>query len=61
MPSINDFLVVLIIPALDYIVYPHLEKSMGIKILPLHKVAISLVGLYHALTVVTHTTFPTKY
>ena len=38
MPSINDFLVVLIIPALDYLVYPHLERSMGIKIQSLHKV-----------------------
>lgn len=40
MPSVNDFLVLLIIPALDYIVYPHLEKSMGFKIRPLHKVLL---------------------
>ena len=38
MPSINDLLVILIIPLLDYIVYPHIEHSMGIKVMSLHKV-----------------------
>ncbi len=40
MPSVNDFLVLFIIPVLDYIVYPHLEKTMGVKIRPLHKVHV---------------------
>jgi hypothetical protein len=38
MPSINDFMVILIIPTLDYLVYPHLEKTMGYKVQSLHKV-----------------------
>ena len=38
MPSVNDVLCILIIPLLDYLVYPHLETSMRIKLLPLHKV-----------------------
>lgn len=38
MPCINDFLVVSIIPIMEYIVYPHLERVMKMKILPLHKV-----------------------
>jgi len=41
MPSINDFLVILIIPFLEYIVYPHLEHTMGFSVLPLHKVSKS--------------------
>ena len=38
MPSVNDFMVVVIIPSLEYLVYPHLERVMKIKIRPLHKV-----------------------
>ena len=38
MPSVNDFMVILIIPMLDYLVYPHLEKTMGYKVQSLHKV-----------------------
>ena len=38
MPSINDFLVVVIIPFMEYVVYPHLERTMNIKIQALHKV-----------------------
>ena len=43
MPSVNDFLVVAIIPALEYIVYPHLEKTMRMKVQPLHKVSNVIV------------------
>ena len=39
MPSVNDFMVILIIPMLDYLVYPHLEKTMGYKVKSLHKVS----------------------
>lgn len=39
MPSVNDFMVILIIPMLDYLVYPHLEKTMGYKVQSLHKVS----------------------
>ena len=38
MPSVNDLMVIVIIPTLDYLVYPHLEKTMGYRVLPLHKV-----------------------
>lgn len=38
MPSVNDILVIAIIPVLDYVVYPHLKKSLGITVKPLHKV-----------------------
>ena len=40
MPSVNDVLCILIIPLLDYLVYPHIESSMKIKLLHLHKVHI---------------------
>ena len=46
MPSINDFMVIVIIPMLDYVVYPHLEKTMGYKVKPLHKVSF-LSGIFH--------------
>ena len=39
MPSINDLLVVIIIPFLDYLVCPHIERSMGIQVKPMHKVS----------------------
>ena len=32
MPSIQDFLMLLIIPLLEYIIYPHLQKNMNITI-----------------------------
>ena len=37
MPSINDLLVVVIVPLLDYLVYPHIERSMAIRVKPMHK------------------------
>lgn len=43
MPGINDFLVILIIPILDYLVYPHLERTMGIKVRSLHKMVAGMV------------------
>ena len=41
MPSVNDVLCIIIIPLLDYIIYPHIENTMKLKILPLHKVHIN--------------------
>ena len=38
MPSVNDVLCILIIPLLDYLVYPHIESSMRVKLRPIHKV-----------------------
>ena len=38
MPSINDLMVIIFIPLLDYIVYPHIQQVMNITIKPLHKV-----------------------
>ena len=38
MPSFNDVLVVIFIPLMEYVVYPHIEKTMNVKIRPLHKV-----------------------
>lgn len=43
MPSIEDLMVVSIIPLLDYAVYPHLERVLGRRVLPLHKVSRSVV------------------
>ena len=40
MPSVNDVLCILIIPLMDYIIYPHIETTMKIKLLRLHKVLI---------------------
>ena len=39
MPSVEDALVLLVIPLLDYIVYPHLKRTMRITIRPIHKVS----------------------
>ena len=39
MPSVNDVLCILIIPFLDYLVYPHIERSMKLKLQPIHKVS----------------------
>eukprot|EP00118_Oscarella_pearsei_P011953 m.84204 g.84204 ORF g.84204 m.84204 type:complete len:507 (+) comp36392_c0_seq3:143-1663(+) len=38
MPSFNDILVIMLIPLLDYAVYPHIERTMNIKIKSLHKI-----------------------
>ncbi|XP_065846590.1 solute carrier family 15 member 2-like [Oscarella lobularis] len=38
MPSFNDVLVVIFIPLMEYVVYPHIEKTMNVKIRPLHKI-----------------------
>ena len=38
MPSVNDVLCIIIIPLLDYLVYPHIESSMRIKLRRIHKV-----------------------
>ena len=46
MPSVNDVLCILIIPLLDYLVYPHIESSMNIKLLHLHKVQYSIVQCF---------------
>ena len=45
MPSVNDFMVILIIPMLDYLIYPHLEKTMGYKVQSLHKVTNNLASI----------------
>jgi len=47
MPGINDFLVVAIIPLLDYLVYPHLERTMGIRVKPMHKVSMVTYDAYN--------------
>ena len=44
MPSVNDVLCILIIPLLDYLVYPHIESSMNIQLLHLHKVHILIAS-----------------
>lgn len=38
MPSVNDVMVIILIPVMDYIVYPHIRKSIGLSVKPLHKV-----------------------
>ena len=38
MPSVEDFLMLLVIPLLEYVIHPHLQRSMKIKIRPIHKV-----------------------
>ena len=45
MPSINDLMVIIIIPILDYIIYPHLKKSLKLEVKPLHKVIIDFMLL----------------
>ena len=49
MPGFSDLLVVLFIPMMEYIVYPHVEKAMNVKIRSLHKVTHpkKLVVLFH--------------
>lgn len=39
MPGVNDLMVILFIPLLEYIVYPHIKSTMNIVIKPLHKVS----------------------
>ena len=38
MPSIEDLMVILSIPLLDYVVYPHLERVLHTSITSIHKV-----------------------
>ena len=38
MPSIEDVLALLNVPILEYILYPHLRRSMRLKVKPIHKV-----------------------
>ena len=45
MPSIEDFLMLLVIPLLEYIVYPHLQSSMRITIRPIHKVHVHMYNM----------------
>ena len=40
MPSIEDAMVLLNVPILEYILYPHLRQSMELKVKPIHKVII---------------------
>lgn len=42
MPCVNDFLVVAIIPLLEYVLYPHLQKTMHRKVQPLQKLVIGM-------------------
>ena len=39
MPSIEDAMVLLNVPILEYLLYPHLRRSMELKVKPIHKVA----------------------
>jgi POT family proton-dependent oligopeptide transporter len=43
MPSVNDVLCILIIPLLDYLVYPHIESSMRVKLRPIHKLVAGML------------------
>ncbi|XP_062507930.1 solute carrier family 15 member 1-like isoform X2 [Corticium candelabrum] len=43
MPSFNDVLVICLIPLLDYLIYPHIERVMGFKVMPLHKIGSGMV------------------
>ena len=38
MPSVNDVLCIILIPLLDYLIYPHIEKTMKLTLSALHKV-----------------------
>ena len=40
MPSVNDVMVILLIPLMEYLVYPHLKRTMNITVRPLHKVSM---------------------
>ena len=48
MPSINDLMVIVLIPVLDYLVYPHMKKSMNVHVKPLQKVKLYPVFCIHA-------------
>ncbi|CAI8054280.1 Probable peptide transporter ptr2 [Geodia barretti] len=43
MPSVNDVLCILIIPLLDYLIYPHIESSMRVKLRPIHKLVAGML------------------
>ena len=47
MPSVEDFLMLLVISLLEYVIYPHLQSSMKIKIRPIHKVLGVLDQVHH--------------
>ena len=38
LSSVSDVLCIIIIPLLDYLIYPHIEKAMKLKLSALHKV-----------------------
>ena len=38
MPSVEDVMVLLNLPVLEYLLYPHLRQSMGVKVKRIHKV-----------------------
>ena len=42
MPSIEDVMVLLLVPVLEYLIYPHLRRSMGLKIKLIHKVIATI-------------------
>ncbi|XP_065193476.1 solute carrier family 15 member 4-like [Sycon ciliatum] len=43
MPSFNDCLVILIIPLLDYIVYPHLKEKLGFVATPIRRIGLGIL------------------
>ena len=43
--SVNDVTVILLIPILEYIVYPHIQSAMGFTVRPLHKVRKSFMSV----------------
>ena len=43
MPSIEDVMVLFVVPFLEYILYPHMRRSMGIEVRPIHKVLITTI------------------
>ena len=45
MPSVEDMMVLLNLPILEYLLYPHLRKTMGLKVKPIHKVNASDVDI----------------
>ena len=40
MPSIEDMMVLFVVPFLEYLLYPHLRRSMGIEVRPIHKASM---------------------
>ena len=52
MPSVNDVTVILLIPILEYIVYPHIQSVMGFTVRPMHKVRKSFIILVNVATTV---------